>query len=749
MHLRSKIWFLSLILCLQAFGLKAQNSPNRPRVGLVLSGGAAKGLAHIGVLKVLEEAGIPIDMVAGTSMGSIVGGLYALGYSADSLEKIALSQNWAALLLDEVSRDNYSNDEKDEFDKYMVSFPVKDLRPRLPGGLKTGQNISLFLNRLTLPAYSVSDFNQLPRPFLCIAADIVTGDEVVLRKGNLARALRASMAIPSVFTPVQIDNHLLVDGGIVNNFPADHLKEMGADIIIGVNLGFRLHSENELNSLSSILEQSVFFRAAERNKQNQKLVDILIQPDVYKNFTAASFNEAAKLIAEGERAARAVWPQLKALADSLAKYQPSSPPSLPPTPEFLDITSININGLKNVSKSFVLNKIKFDVPGYYSIQEIENAVELLYGTRFFSKVEYALVQNPDSGVNLIFDLDEIDYDLLRVGGKYDSEYKATLLVNTTFRNLFLKGSRLTLDFRLGDLSRIKAAYTIHSALHTARREQWINAPWLLAVFPDVTLSTEFSRYNYYTYSGNIKSALYNISKTNLQLKSTNNFSNSVSLSSDLSLDYSATDAKFVTYNLSESYSHLFASLGTTLLVDTRDSYFVPNRGLYTFLRAEAIQDISSGKNDIEDIVRLIGKWSISLPLVRNKLVLSPQTMIGYNFKPVSVPDYSLYIGGNSIHPVNEGSFPFPGIEYFERSGQAVFVQNVQFQFQMFQNHYIIAQGNMGSAQESIYNLLVNRPFYGVCLSYCYNSVVGPLIISVHSSEIHPAPGFFLSFGYRL
>ena len=359
------------------------------------------------------------------------------------------------------------------------------------------------------------------------------------------------------------------------------------------------------------------------------------------------------------------------------------------------------------------------------------------------------MQNPDSSITLIFNLDEIDYDFLRVGGKFDSDYKATLFINSTFRNLFLKGSRLALDFRLGDLSHIKAAYTIHSALHTARTEQWINAPWLLAVFPDVTLSTEFSHYNYYTYAGNIKSALFDISNTKLKLISTNNFSNSVSISSDLSLDYSATVAKFLPYNLNNSYSHLYASLGTTTLIDTRDSYIVPSHGLYAFFRAEAIQDVSSGKHNANDIIRLIGKWSISVPLMRNKLVVSPNIMIGYNFNPVSVPNYGLYIGGNNIHLINEGSFPFPGIEYFERSDQATFVQNIQLQFQMFQNHYFIAQGNMGSAQESIYNLLVHRPFYGICLSYCYNSIVGPLIVSIHSSEIHPVPGFFLSFGYRL
>lgn len=735
-----------LILSFHCLFSVSQPIQERPRIGLVLSGGAAKGLAHIGVLKVLEKASIPVDMVAGTSMGSIIGGLYALGYSADSLEKIALSQNWSALLLDEVSRNNLTNDEKDEFDKYMVSFPVKDLRPRLPGGLKTGQNISLFLNRLTFPAFNINDFSEFPRPFICIAADIVTGEEVVLKSGNLAQALRASMAIPTVFTPVKIDNRLLVDGGIVNNFPADRLKEMGADIIIGVNLGFRLHSEADLNSLSSILEQSVFFRAAERNQQNQKLVDILIQPDVYKNFTAASFNEAAKLIAEGERAARAAMPQLQALANQLAEYHPVNLSPLHATPNFLHITEITLNGLKNVSEGFVINKIKLHVPGTCSLDDIESSVQLLYGTRFFNKVEYLLEQKSDSSINLIFNFQETDYDMLRIGGKFDTDNKAALFINTTFRNILMKGSRLSLDFRLGEITQIKASYTVHSALHTSPLDQWINAPWLLVVFPDITFTSGFNRYEYYLFLNDLKSAIYNISTSYFQLKSTNNLSNAISIGSDFSFEYAEANTKFFSDSINSDW--MFANLGVSLLADTRDSYMVPSRGIYASLRAEAVQNLSTSKFLNDDFIRLIGHCSISLPIIKNKLIITPHTIFGYNTKEVSTPNYKLFIGGNKFHPGNSGSFPFPGIQYFEKSGNAVLVQKLEFQFQFKKNHYFLAEADMGTAHKSLNDLLYYKPFFGASLSYCYNSLIGPLLISLNSSEIHPGPSLYITIGYR-
>ena len=211
----------------------------RKKVGVVLSGGGAKGFAHIGVLKVLEEAGIPIDYIAGTSMGAVVGGLYAVGYSADMIDSLIQIQDWNSLMRDVVSREHIPASQRNNHNRYVASLPYefpfgdKSVGVTLPPGVFTGQNIyNLFLNT-TIGYQGNINFDDLPIPFGCISADVRTGKEVVMRNGDLAEAIRASMAIPGMFTPVEKDDLLLIDGGLVNNYPVDLVRSMGADIVIG------------------------------------------------------------------------------------------------------------------------------------------------------------------------------------------------------------------------------------------------------------------------------------------------------------------------------------------------------------------------------------------------------------------------------------------------------------------------------------------------------------------------------------
>ncbi|MFO7657642.1 MAG: patatin-like phospholipase family protein, partial [Bacteroidales bacterium] len=308
-----------LIVLITHFGtIKFYGQTERPKIGLVLSGGAAKGIAHIGVLKVLEQAGIQVDFIGGTSMGSIVGGLYALGYNAGELENIALYQNWNYLLSEDVLLNSISIEEKKETKKYFLSLPADGFRIKLPGGLISGQNVSLLLSGLIWPYHNVSDFSKLPVPFLCIATDIVKGRQVVLNSGYLPDALRASMAIPTIFTPVEIDGNLLVDGGMVNNFPVKEVKEMGADIIIGVDCGFKAFKKEEINSLYSVIEQSLYILSTQKNENENKkeLCNILIEPE-FKESNAMNFSNAKELIRIGEEAALKQFDEIKKLADSL------------------------------------------------------------------------------------------------------------------------------------------------------------------------------------------------------------------------------------------------------------------------------------------------------------------------------------------------------------------------------------------------------------------------------------------------
>ena len=232
-----KIFSIALLLTALSLILNGQDTISHPRVGLVLSGGGAKGFAHVGALKVIEESGIPVDYITGTSIGSIVGGLYAMGYDAETLEKVIGTQNWEALLSNESRRTFIPAIEKEEQSRYLLSLPINAKKISIPEGVLNGQKAMDLFTYLSYGYHDVTDFSQLPVPFKCIAADIATGEEVVLDNGFLPRAMRASMSVPAVFAACKMEDRMLVDGGIINNFPVDRCREMGADIIIGIDIG--------------------------------------------------------------------------------------------------------------------------------------------------------------------------------------------------------------------------------------------------------------------------------------------------------------------------------------------------------------------------------------------------------------------------------------------------------------------------------------------------------------------------------
>ncbi|TNF39669.1 MAG: alpha/beta hydrolase, partial [Bacteroidetes bacterium] len=235
----------------------------RPKVGLVLSGGGAKGISHVGILQAIDSAGLKVDYITGTSMGSIVGGLYAIGYSGKDIEKISDGLDWNAILSNKPNYRDISIDEKDEYGKYSVEVGFKGLKPQIATGLIESEELWLKLNELFLPVYNIKDFSKFNIPFKCIATDLSNGNAVVLDKGEIVTALRSSMAIPSVFTAVDYDSTKLVDGGIIRNFPVTDVKEMGADIVIGVNLFLGLPDVSKLNNVLDVFYQITQYRDAE------------------------------------------------------------------------------------------------------------------------------------------------------------------------------------------------------------------------------------------------------------------------------------------------------------------------------------------------------------------------------------------------------------------------------------------------------------------------------------------------------
>ncbi|MCR4582953.1 MAG: patatin-like phospholipase family protein [Prevotella sp.] len=302
--------------------------PPRKKVGLVLSGGGAKGAGLIGVIKVLEEAGIPIDIVTGTSIGSIVGGLYSIGYDAAMMDSIFRSIDWGFTLRDRVAHERVTLNERENQSMYIIDHKVwlDKKANKYAGGIIKGINIDRLLNYYTTGFHDSISFDKLPRPFACVAFNLADNEEKVLHSGRLARAIRASMAIPGVFSPVRKDSMVLVDGGVVNNLPVDVARAMGADIIIAVTLEDKQQSGERFNSLRDIILQSIFVASNKKFKESIEEADFVINVNTH-GYDTQSFTNAAidTLINRGEAAGHSRWDDLMELKRRIGVSQDYHP----------------------------------------------------------------------------------------------------------------------------------------------------------------------------------------------------------------------------------------------------------------------------------------------------------------------------------------------------------------------------------------------------------------------------------------
>jgi NTE family protein len=440
----SSIFFLILIMMLPIIRVLGQE--DRPKVGLVLSGGGAKGIAHIGILKKLEEVGLIPDYITGTSMGSIVGGLYAIGYSADELEELFTTVDWDQILTNKIPMDKVAIEEKDYYGRYLLNFYIKDKKFALPKGVIDGQALMELFSRLTRPVHGVNDFNNFPIPYSCVATDITTGLPVNIKSGSLAMAMRASMAIPTIFTPVIINDQLLVDGGLVRNFPVQEVIEMGADIIIGVFVASDLAPEEELNSAIAVLQQSAWVTSVFDTREQMKKCDILITPDL-KGYSTASFTSAREILEKGYQSGDDYYDELKDLADSLHSIAPLNKIKKLTVADTYPITQIEILGNQSLSDEFIIGKLRIKSDEETTINHIEERINVLFGTLYFEKIWYELLSSLD-GYTLRIHIKEKPETEIKFSYHYDSENKGGALGNLTVRNMLLKGSRFVFETNL-------------------------------------------------------------------------------------------------------------------------------------------------------------------------------------------------------------------------------------------------------------------------------------------------------------
>jgi NTE family protein len=731
-----------------------QEQDPRPKVGLVLSGGGAKGLAHIGVLRAMEKAGLTPDYVTGTSMGSIVGALYVIGFSADEIEDIVSQLDWDTVLSNKIPLNQITYEEKAYYDRYIAELPVNGIRVGLPRGLIEGQKLSDYLSRLTRSAHDIEDFNELPIPFACVATDIATGESVVLNSGSLPEALRASMAIPTLFTPVEMDGRLLVDGGLVRNFPVQEVLDMGADIVIGVFVSSDLSSKEELDNLISLLSQAAFVTSAFDSRRQTELVDIYVEPGL-KEYSAGSFKQWREIIDIGNQSGAEYHDLFKHLADSLEQFSPlNTIARLPAKNEYL-ITHITIVGNKKISSKIIEGKLRITEGSIMSIDEIEKRISIVYGTRFFDKVEYEIISRGPK-YELMIKVREAPDGYLKLAAHYDSENDIGINTNLTYRNLLLPHSRALIEFDLAKNPRLDINYLKYLGW---KQNVGIQAGYdyrendlsfydndtetsrLESNYSDLSVLVQSTAFQNFTFGG--KAGL-EFSELSPEIGEFGKLIESIknrNMSASFYVKYNSFDRQF--------YPKKGISFEATIkqAFDDRNEYtgFLNDSTTMTNTVVQQLNPFTAVEMKYTQIFKLHSRFSL---ISKNAMALTTLGDSVYNFT-----DY-YFIGGFS--PRNKNVSEYWGAEDKKYVSPNYFYSKLTLQWEVFDDFFFSGIGNYIDVQypmELLYDITVDNYLdgekrrIGYGFSIGYNSFLGPVAFSMARDSKSSDNQFNLNIGF--
>jgi NTE family protein len=715
-------------------------------VGLVLSGGGAKGLAHIGVLKKIEEAGVRIDYIGGTSMGAIIGGLYAAGYSAKQLDSIFTEIEFNALIQDDIPRSAKTFYEKNESEKYAIKLPFDNFDIGFPSGLSKGQNVYNLLSKLTAHVDSINDFSKLPIPFFCVATDVERGSQIILDKGYLPRAILASGAIPSIFAPVSVNDTLMIDGGVINNYPVDEVKAKGMDIIIGVNVQDSLRGRKNLNSAFEVLIQVNNYRSIKEMEVKRKKTDIYISPDI-KRFSILSFDKGKEIIASGENQADLVFENLRQIA---AKQQPTNKPSIDfLNRDFLFIENVEINGIEQYTRSYVLGKLKLQIPSVVSYKRFNEGINNLSATGNFQDIDYRLEKISNEKYKVIFNLREDPSKMqLRLGVHYDELYQTSALINVTRKRLFTNNDIASLDFVVGDNVRYNFNYYIDKGFY-----------WSIGLnskfdFFEKDVSAAFIS------TENALDEDILVNKIDLQYGDLTNQIYFETLFRRSFLLGLGVEHKWLRY-LSETIgidendnprtifenTNYFSTYGY-LQYDTYDNTFYPNSGLY-FRGDFHLYLVAKGRNtDFDQFSVAKAKAGYAFSFL-DKFSALVTTEGGFKVGNEATESLDFFLGGYGYKPLNN-LIPFYGLEALSDRGDTYLKTNITLDYEIFPKNHINAFVDIANIGDNLFengDWIDGIDYTGIGIGYGILTFLGPLEIKyAYSPQIkngfwHIAAGF--------
>lgn len=738
-RLSTSIWgfssLLAIVFCFLSQTSFSQDTLKKPKIGLVLSGGGAKGFAHIGVLKVLESAGVKIDFIGGTSMGAVVGGLYASGYNATQIDSIFKTINFDELIKDFIPRSSKTFYEKKNDEVYAVVLPFNKFHIGIPDALSKGIYNFNLLSALTRNVRHVRDFDKLKIPFICIATNIETGDEVILNKGNLATALIASSAFPTLFSPVEIDGKILVDGGVANNYPIEAVRNMGADIIIGVDVQDGLLDKSELKNATKILGQITNLQSIEKMKKKIKDTDIYIKPDI-KNYGVISFDKGIDIIKKGEEAAFAVFEQIKkyGIKDNSVQKRQSW------VDDSLHINSISTNRLKNYTRSYIKGKLRFKEGDKISYDDLKNGINNINATQNFSTINYFLDQNNQKDDLKLILTENLNRTFLKFGLHYDGLFKSAILVNLTQKKTFLKNDIASLDIMLGDNFRYNFDYYIDNGFY---------------------LSFGFkSHYN--QFNKNVTADISNISNSIPGINSINidfsDFTNQAYFQSlfvqkfligggvEFKLLKIASETLSSASPLIDKSSYL--SVFGYLKYDSLDNKYFPKKGWYFSGDIQSYLYSSNYTNEFNPFSIAKADASIVKTVFKNTTI-KLQTEAGFAFGDESVPFFNFILGGYGFNNINNFK-PFYGYDFLSIAGNSYLKSCITIDYEVLKKQHINFSANFANIENNLFQSIdwISLPKYsGYALGYGLETMVGPIEIK-HSWSPETSKGYtWFSIGF--
>jgi len=710
------VWVLIFILGLFSLGVTAQEQV-RPKIGLVLSGGGAKGFAHIGVLKALEKEGVAIDYIGGTSMGAIIGALYASGYTANQLDSIFKTVDTDALMQDYIPRISKSFNEKRNDEIYALQLPFDDFKLGMPAALSKGMYNYNLLSRLLGHVRHIEDFSQLPIPFLCIGTDAVSGEQVLLNKGLLPQSVLASGAFPSLYTPVEIDGKIIIDGGVVNNYPIDEVRAMGADIIIGVDVQDGMKKKEDLRGATDVLMQIANYGMYKGMEEKAKQTDIYIKPDII-GYTVISFDKGDEIIKKGIEATELQINKIRAIATNYNK------PQLPSYENFdsISLKRIEINSLKNYTRSYVLGKLSMPIDECVPFSKLQTGINNLNASQNFTGINYRFIKDQETAEDILqLHLTESPIKrFVKFGLHYDHLYKSSLLINVSQKKMLSKNDVASLDFVVGDNVRYNFNYFIDNGIRWS-----FGIQSKLSKFKHNIRSIHHNIVPIIDYEPLVYNAEFLDISNRIYIQ--NYYQNKFLIGLGIEHKYQRFDSNNAPMNKAWIDNSHYLTPYFTILLDTYDNKYFPTKGV-RFASELKHFSVSSDYNGNFEPFSILNTEIGFAKTFFNRLSFSFLGDIGITIGSEPSSNHKFFHGGYGFESLSSIK-PFYGYNVMTLNADSYIKALFSLDYRFHKKHHLNISANFAQMTDSMFETdeWIDLPKYsGYALGYGLQTIIGPV-----------------------